>query len=313
MDTLESIRTPEVTVDSVLIKTLLTDQYPDLATRQLGHRHDGSDHVTWRLGSDLAVRLPRHRHGAELLAMELNWLPQLSAQLPFATPVPKRIGAPSRHYPFWWAVVPWIDGFSAYRLPLNTRGATQLGAGLAALHQRAPDGAPQNPLTSASLVKRMDVAQRRVRLLERTGPSAGWHLNTALVRTTYVMGARQPRPRFTWTHPNLNGNNVLTANGELAGIVDWGSAGAGDPAADLGQAMILVGSDHWDTMLSAYGQVDLPLFTRALAEATDAALRLATIRVGLYARAGWRGLADLGLATGTTDHAPERSSDAPSP
>jgi aminoglycoside phosphotransferase (APT) family kinase protein len=52
----------------------------------------------WRLGDELAVRLPRADRAPALLDLEQTWLPVLADQLPLPTPIPVRIGRPS---PLW--------------------------------------------------------------------------------------------------------------------------------------------------------------------------------------------------------------------
>ena len=46
-----------------------------------------------------------------------------------------------------------------------------------------------------------------------------------------------------WVHADLDRRNVLVRDGRLAGVLDWGGAGVGDPAVDLMAAWKLLGSD----------------------------------------------------------------------
>ena len=52
-----------------------------------------------RLGSDLAVRLPRRRGSAEHVSNEHQWLPVLAPQLPVPVPVPVGRGMPGGGVP----------------------------------------------------------------------------------------------------------------------------------------------------------------------------------------------------------------------
>jgi len=171
------------------------------------------------------------------------------------------------------------------------------GAALASLHQRAPIDAPRNPYRSTSLIGRLHTAEERLSQVLRTGRRQGWELNVEMLRRVLARGARESRPPTTWTHLDLHGNNVLSDGGNLAGIVDWGDAGAGDPAADLGQALALVGLHHWDHLIAGYGRIDGRTLLRARAEGAYYCLTLASISDDQYSTAGWRGLRDLGLAT----------------
>jgi hypothetical protein len=75
----------EVTAD--LIAELLREQHPDLAGLPLTFGARGWDNQLWRLGDDLAVRLPWATQGAgELLLKEHAWLPAIAPRLPLPAP-----------------------------------------------------------------------------------------------------------------------------------------------------------------------------------------------------------------------------------
>jgi aminoglycoside phosphotransferase (APT) family kinase protein len=133
----------EITAD--LIAELLRDQHPDLAGLPLTFGARGWDNQLWRLGDDLAVRLPWATQDAdELLLKEHALLPALAPRLPLQIPVPQRLGQPSERFPRPWIVTTWVAGEPADRAPAarGAEAADTLAAFLAALHQRAPDGAP---------------------------------------------------------------------------------------------------------------------------------------------------------------------------
>src|SRR5689334_7584851 len=99
----------ELHIDTALVRALLRDQHPDLAAgplRPVGH---GWDNVVFRLGDDLAVRVPRREARAVLIEHEQRWLPELAPHLPLPVPVPIRIGRPALGYPWPWSVVGWMD------------------------------------------------------------------------------------------------------------------------------------------------------------------------------------------------------------
>ena len=131
----------EITAD--VVRDLLRDQHPDLADRPVRLGARGWDNQLWRLGDDLAVRLPWATQSADgLLLKEHAWVPALAPRLPLPVPVPQRLGAPSERYPRPWIVTTWVRGEPADRAPV-TRGAAAadaLAAFLSALHQPAPAG-----------------------------------------------------------------------------------------------------------------------------------------------------------------------------
>ena len=82
----------EIEITAELIRDLLRDQHPDLADRPLSLGARGWDNQLWRLGDELAVRMPWATQSAdELLRKEHAWLPALAPRLPLpvASPAPE--------------------------------------------------------------------------------------------------------------------------------------------------------------------------------------------------------------------------------
>ena len=74
---------PRVEITADLITALLREQHPDLAGLPLSLGAVGWDNQLWRLGEDLAVRLPwATRDADDLLLKEHTLLPNLSLRLP---------------------------------------------------------------------------------------------------------------------------------------------------------------------------------------------------------------------------------------
>ena len=55
---------------------------------------------------------------------------------------------------------------------------------------------------------------------------------------------RQWNGAAVWIHCDLDARNVLVRAGRLAAVLDWGGAGAGDPALDVMVAWKLVARDE---------------------------------------------------------------------
>ena len=148
-DTVGCVTDAEDEITADLVAELLREQHPDLAGLPLTFGARGWDNQLWRLGDELAVRLPWATQGAyELLLKEHSLLPAMAPRLPLQVPVPQRLGQPSEQFPRSWIVTTWVPGEPADRVPA-TRGAVAadtLAAFLAALHQPAPDDAPAGRL-----------------------------------------------------------------------------------------------------------------------------------------------------------------------
>ena len=146
----------EVTLDAFGVRALLEAQQPDLAGLPLNEVASGWDNFVFRLGDDLAVRLPRRAIAAPLIEREARWLPELAPSLPLAVPVPVRVGRPSNAFPWAWSVVRWLPGEPASVAPPANAEATAvvLGPFLRALHRAAPPHATRSAWRGTPLAER---------------------------------------------------------------------------------------------------------------------------------------------------------------
>jgi aminoglycoside phosphotransferase (APT) family kinase protein len=153
----------DVIVDPSLVEALLQEQHPDLAHLVPVKVAEGWDNALFRLGDELAVRLPRRAASATLIEHEQRWLPHLSPRLPVPVPVPVRAGVPGPMFGSAWSVVRWLPGqnllHGAFLDPVAT--GTLLERFLRALHQPAPVDAPSNPWRGVPLQARTTSLHRQ--------------------------------------------------------------------------------------------------------------------------------------------------------
>ena len=123
--TTRSKPTAEVTIDTSVVRSLLQEQHPDLAHLPLIEVGEGWDNKLFRLGGDLAVRIPRRTASATLIEHEQRWLPRLAPRLPLPVPAPLRVGRPGSGFPWSWSVVRWFPGQSALLAPPQDVATTQ--------------------------------------------------------------------------------------------------------------------------------------------------------------------------------------------
>lgn len=242
-----------IEINAELVRDLLRDQHPDLADRPVRLGARGWDNQLWRLGDDLAVRLPWATGSADaLLRKEYAWLPALAPRLPLPVPVPQRLGEPSERFPRPWLVTTWLPGTPADQLPVTRTAdaATALARFLAALHQPAPNGAPVGRERGGPLVEHADrfarglAAATERRLVD--DPDA--------VRAVWQDAVAAPgwTGPALWLHADLHPANVLTTEGTFCGVVDFGDLCAGDPAYDLAAGWLLLPDGTMDEFYAAY-------------------------------------------------------------
>jgi len=231
------MRTPvaEVEISDDLVRRLLADQHPDLASRPLGRRIDGWDNAMFRLGHDLAVRLPRRALGAEISAAEHEHLPVISQRWTFPAPVPLRLGAPAEGFPWEWSVVPWIDGDIAFDDPLTDLGARDLGVAIAQIQQSPTAGAPHNPYRSGTLPEVAELFDTRLNRDDRAMSQA--ELIEA-VEAADLAGDEDALEDILEAHSGDPGSSDMAV---LRGLID--AAFAGDDVPEMLSRMETAGDD----------------------------------------------------------------------
>jgi aminoglycoside phosphotransferase (APT) family kinase protein len=215
----------ELEVDEPLVRRLLEEQFPQWADRPLRRvEHGGTVNAVFRLGDELALRLPRLDGPTEPGGKELEWLPRLAPRLPLEIPVPVAQGHPTDAYPWFWEVHTWVDGDVATVEEIDAiQAARDLAGFVAALRQVDPTGAP--PGRGIPLAERdREIRYWLARFDGHPAVTAEWER---------ALAAPPWDGPPVWHHGDLDVRNWLVRNGRLSGVIDWGSMGVGDPACDV--------------------------------------------------------------------------------
>jgi aminoglycoside phosphotransferase (APT) family kinase protein len=259
-------------VDDELVRTLLKEQHPDLADLELKEIIGGWGNQMWRLGDDLAVRMPRTDAAPADLLKEHRWIRELPG-LPLPIPIPQRLCEPSDTFPKTWMITSWVHGEPADHAPITDPAAVDvLAEFLLALHTEAPADAPVNDRTDLPPGLGFEEIHEYVGRMDE-------------VRAVWEDAVAAPAwdgPRL-WLHGDLHPANVVVADGTLAGVVDFGEICAGDPAGDLAAAWILLPAGAADRFFERY-PVDDATARRARGWAVTRALFL--IAMGINGERG---------------------------
>ncbi len=226
-------------IDAALARRLVDTQFPPWAELPLfPFTPAGSDHVIYRLGEELSVRIPRHAGAITQARKEAEWLPRLAPHLPLAVPVPVEVGEPDFGYPWQWAVSRWLDGEVATveALSGSHEAAVALAEFLTALHRF--DAETTEDLTGQPLSTRDTVTRSAI-------TKAGDAFDTAAMGELWEAALAAPdwdRPPV-WFHGDFHTGNLLTTQGRLSAVIDFGELGTGDPARDLIIAFTLMSAE----------------------------------------------------------------------
>jgi aminoglycoside phosphotransferase (APT) family kinase protein len=102
-----------VEVSDTVVQCVVRDQRPGLGDRPLARVANGWDNATFRLGDDLAIRLPRRAEAVSLILHEQRYLPDIARRSPVPVPVPVQAGRPTSDFPWPWSIVRWVPGTAA--------------------------------------------------------------------------------------------------------------------------------------------------------------------------------------------------------
>jgi aminoglycoside phosphotransferase (APT) family kinase protein len=225
----------EADIDAPLVRRLLAAQFPqwaDLPVERVAS--SGTDNAIYRLGADLAVRLPRISGALGQVEKDQRWLPRLAPHLPLDVPVPLGAGGPGEGYPWSWGVYRWLDGAEATleRLADPCAAAIDLARFLRALQRVDTVGGPapreQGSGRGVPLAWRDGVTRESIAALageiDTDAAAAAWDESLA--------AAAWSSPPV-WIHGDLAPGNLLVAQGRLSAVIDFSCLGVADPACDL--------------------------------------------------------------------------------
>lgn len=232
----------ELEIGAELVRQLVDTQFPGWSRLPLQRWEDaGSDHVIYRLGDSLAVRLPRGDWAAGQARKEHAWLPRLAPSLPLAVPAPVGLGEATLGYPWSWSVARWLDGETVVpeRLADSERTAGDLAAFLTALQRLPPPDSfapgPHPELRRRTLAAKDDGVRRSIAAVSAVFDA------DALTRVwDRALDAPDWAGKPVWCHGDFHVGNLLMKHGRVTAVLDFGGLGYGDPACDLDIAFTLM-------------------------------------------------------------------------
>lgn len=221
----------ELDIDEALVRRMVAEHFPQWAGLPVEPVDSaGTSHAMYRLGAELVVRVPRIPGAVEEIAKEDRWLRLLAPRLPVPVPVPLAVGGPVDGCPWPWSVLRWLAGAHPVvgRVPQPEALARDLADFVTAIRRIDPADGPAS-YRSESLASR-DAATRKAiaavaDLVDAAAVTAAWQ---------HALDAPGHAGPPVWIHGDLQpGNLLVSPDGRLGAVIDFGCAGLGEPAVDL--------------------------------------------------------------------------------
>jgi aminoglycoside phosphotransferase (APT) family kinase protein len=215
-----------------LIEDLIADQFPQWSNLEIEDVEvNGMDNRTFRLGSDMLVRLPSEEKYASQIFKEHRWLPMLAGGLSVKISTPIAMGKPSKIYPWHWSVYDWIHGqnpkYNFDQLPL------ELANFLNELQKISTTDAPTPGYHNHYRGAQLSVYDNDI----REAISALRHIVDLDFAAILMIWEKAISSKWennpVWIHGDLSTGNIVVNEDRLVGVIDFGCMGVGDPACDL--------------------------------------------------------------------------------
>nr|WP_042180631.1 aminoglycoside phosphotransferase family protein [Kibdelosporangium sp. MJ126-NF4]CEL14487.1 putative phosphotransferase [Kibdelosporangium sp. MJ126-NF4]CTQ88852.1 putative phosphotransferase [Kibdelosporangium sp. MJ126-NF4] len=232
---------------------LLAAQFPQWAGLEITPvTPSGTDNEMFRLGEDMALRLPREESAATHIEKERRWLGVLAPHLPLAIPDQLAVGSPSEILPWSWAVYRWLPGRPAVpdQLADPARAARDLGMFVAVLRRVDATGGPPSSPATGSRGRPLGIRDAETR---KAIMKLGSVLDVAAAFAVWEEALAAPvwDTPGVWLHGDLHSGNLLAVAGHLSAVIDFGLLAVGDPACDLMVAWTLFDADAREAFRAA--------------------------------------------------------------
>lgn len=231
-----SMHSDQIEIDASLVRALVDAQFPQW--RGLGLRpvhSSGTVNALFRLGEELAVRLPLRPSDPATLAQWINEEASAAREFTDITSVPTpqvvAVGTPQGAYPLPWSVQTWVPGADATTVDTGDN------------EELADD--------FVTLIGELRAADTRGRTFDGGGRGgdlathdewmdqcfATWPASPDVATLRHLWTSMRELPRLAapdvMSHRDLIPGNVLVEGGRLVGVLDCGGLGPADPALDL--------------------------------------------------------------------------------
>jgi aminoglycoside phosphotransferase (APT) family kinase protein len=230
----------EVKIDNETVRDLLIEQYPQVSRLPLVKINSTRTvNAIYRIGNDFYARLPLLPEYNEAIINEINIIQKISSHVTIRIPEPIYLGSPSEKYLLNWAVYKWIDGEAFHYDLIGNKNemVEQLVQFISELHsiklfENTPH-AGRKPLIELDKITAEKINQSK----NEVDSKRLFEIWNELKQIHEYYG------KSVMIHADLLKPNILMKNRRINAIIDFGSAGKGDPCFDMIAAWSLLKYD----------------------------------------------------------------------
>ncbi|MFI4919676.1 MAG: aminoglycoside phosphotransferase family protein [Legionellales bacterium] len=219
-----------------LARKLIAEQFPEYAHLPITSvEKQGHDNRTYRLGSDMLIRMPTAESYALKVPKEQALLPKIMRHLSVSIPVPIKMGAASQAYPYPFSIYKWLEGVSINLLVLDNGCLEKLASDLARfLKELQSIDNVEGPAPGQHNWWRGD----HISVYDKGAREQISELSTVIDESKAIkLWERACETKWNqppvWIHGDFAIGNMLLKDSRLSAIIDFGGMALGDPACDL--------------------------------------------------------------------------------
>jgi len=234
----------QLRVTADMVGDLIAQQFPEWGSLPIRRvRPGGTVNAIFRIGDELAARLPLQLHDVERVRAGLeshaDAARRVGGATSFPVPEPVAIGEPGAAYPLPWSLQTWLPGVTADEDdPSSSEAfAVDLAGFIGDVRSLDTEGRTFDGTNRGG-----DLRFDEEWMAHCFAQSEGLVDVTSLWSIWEGLRELPRRSPDVMTHGDLIPGNVLVENGRLAGVLDVGGLAPADPALDLVGAWHLL--DH---------------------------------------------------------------------
>ncbi len=226
----------QIEIPVEVVESLIDTQFPEYSKLPINEvKPNGWDNRTFRLGSEMSVRLPSAERYAAKVPIEHKYLPYLATHLSLPIPKPIALGRPSAEYPWHWSIYGWIDGQTLDTCHFDDEELDRLAGQLAYFLKElqaidvcdGPKPGSHNFYRGESpIVYDAETRSSIDNLYEYIDVKAALEVWERAIHSRW-------KKKPVRIHGDFSTGNILINEQELAGIIDFGGMAVGDPSCDL--------------------------------------------------------------------------------